>query len=130
PHGTSSYMGVFAKPIDDLLDKIPVIKDIKIDGDTLDEKLGYVGDPTVMGAILGLIIGLLAGYDIPDALLLAVQMSAVMLLMPMVVKFIMQGLMPISDAAKEILDKRYEGKGYAIGMDPALLLGDSQVIAA
>lgn len=130
PHGTSSYMGVFAKPIDDLLDKIPVIKDIKIDGDTLDEKLGYVGDPTVMGAILGLIIGMLAGYDIPDALLLAVQMSAVMLLMPMVVKFIMQGLIPISDAAKEILDKRYEGKGYAIGMDPALLLGDSQVIAA
>lgn len=130
PHGTSSYMGVFAKPIDDLLDKIPVIKDIRIDGETLDSKLGAIGDPTVMGALLGLIIGLLAGYSLPDALLLAVQMSAVMLLMPMVVKFIMQGLMPISDAAKKILDKRYEGKGYAIGMDPALLLGDSQVIAA
>lgn len=130
PHGTSSYMGVFAKPIDDLLDSIPVIKDITIDGETLENRLGVIGDPTVMGSLLGLIIGILGGYSIPDALLLAVQMAAVMLLMPMVVKFIMQGLMPISDAAKEILDKKYEGKGFSIGMDPALLLGDSQVIAA
>lgn len=130
PHGTSSYMGVFAKPIDDLLDKIPVIRDITIDGETLENKLGVIGDPTVMGSLLGLIIGVLAGYSVPNALLLAVQMAAVMLLMPMVVKFIMQGLMPISDAAKKILDKKYEGRGFSIGMDPALLLGDSQVIAA
>ena len=130
PHGTSSYMGVFAKPIDDLIDKIPVIKDITIDGETLEKKLGVIGDPTVMGSLLGLIIGILAGYSVPDALLLAVQMAAVMLLMPMVVKFIMQGLIPISDAAKNILDKKYEGRGFSIGMDPALLLGDSQVIAA
>lgn len=130
PHGTSSYMGVFAKPIDDLLDKIPVIRDITIDGETLENKLGVIGDPTVMGSLLGLIIGILAGYSVPNALLLAVQMAAVMLLMPMVVKFIMQGLMPISDAAKKILDKKYEGRGFSIGMDPALLLGDSQVIAA
>lgn len=130
PHGTSTYMGVFAKPIDDLIDKIPGVKNINIDGETLQDKVGVFGDPTVIGAILGFVIGLLAGYKIPDALLLAVQMASVMLLMPIVVKFIMQGLFPISEAAKKILDKKYEGKGYSIGMDPALLLGDTQVIAA
>lgn len=130
PHGTSSYMGVFAKPIDDLIDKIPGLREINIDGDTLQDKVGIFGEPSIVGAILGLIIGFLAGYSVPDALMLAVQMTAVMLLMPIVVKFIMQGLLPISEAAKELLDKKYGNKGYSIGMDPALLLGDSQVIAA
>lgn len=130
PHGTSAYMGVFAKPIDDLINKIPVIKDINITGEKIEERVGVLADPTIIGALLGLIIGLLAGYSIPDSLNLAVNMSAVMLLMPMVVKFIMQGLLPISDAAKVMLDSKFGDSGYKIGMDPALLLGDSQVISA
>lgn len=130
PHGTSAYMGVFAAPIDDLFDKIPGINKININGEKIEEKLGSFGDPTFIGAILGLIIGLLAGYPVGDALLLGVQMAAVMVLMPVVVKLIMQGLIPISDAAKKILDKRFKGENFRIGMDPALLLGDQQVISA
>lgn len=129
PHGTSAYMGVFAKPIDDLLELIPGVNKINIDTETLEEKIGVLGDPTVIGALLGLIIGLLAGYTVPDSLMLAVQMAAVMLLMPMVVKFIMQGLLPISDAAKTYLNKRFTDGEFLIGMDPALLLGDPQVIS-
>jgi len=47
----------------------------------------------------------------------------------MVVKFIMQGLLPISDAAKTYLNKRFTDGEFLIGMDPALLLGDPQVIS-
>lgn len=129
PHGTSAYMGVFAKPIDDLIELIPGLNKISIDTDTLEEKIGVLGDPTVIGALLGFIIGLLAGYTIPDSMMLAVQMASVMLLMPIVVKFIMQGLLPISDAAKKYLDKRFSDGDFLIGMDPALLLGDPQVIS-
>ena len=79
---------------------------------------------------MGVIIGLLAKYPFGKSLQLGIQMAAVMLLMPMVVKLIMQGLLPISEAAKSILDKRFKGSDLKIGLDPALLLGDSQVIAA
>lgn len=129
PHGTSAYMGVFAKPIDDLIEAIPGLNKININTDTLEERVGAFADPTVIGAILGLVIGLLAGYPVGDALLLAVQMAAVMLLMPMVVKFIMQGLLPISEAAREFLDNRFKDGEFLIGLDPALLLGDPQVIS-
>lgn len=130
PHGTSAYMGVFASPIDDLLDKIPGIRKITINTEQLESKLGVFGQPLVIGAILGLIIGLLAGYPIGQALQLAIQMGAVMILMPMVVKLIMQGLMPIADAARQMLQKRFSGSTYRIGLDPALLLGNPQVISA
>jgi len=130
PHGTSAYMGILAVPINDLIDKIPGLNKINIDGEKIEDKLGTFGEPTFIGFLLGGVIGLLAAYPVGDALLLGVQMAAVMVLMPKVVKLIMEGLLPISDSAKKILDKRFSGGNFKIGMDPALLLGDSQVISA
>ncbi|MGG7018325.1 UNVERIFIED_CONTAM: PTS transporter subunit IIC, partial [Pseudomonas aeruginosa] len=94
PHGTSAYMGVFAKPIDDLIEKIPGLNKITLTPEKIEERLGVFGQPTIIGAVLGFVIGLLAKYSIGDALTLAVQMAGVMVLMPMVVKLIMEGLIP------------------------------------
>ncbi|XPE65008.1 hypothetical protein ACNKHU_12765 [Shigella flexneri] len=43
---------------------------------------------------MGLIMGILAGYDLKGVLQLAVKTAAVMLLMPRVIKPIMDGLTP------------------------------------
>jgi PTS system galactitol-specific IIC component len=130
PHGTSAYMGVLASPIDDLFNKIPGVKNITLTTEKLEEKLGAAGEPLIIGTILGLVIGLLAGYPIGEALQLGVKMGAVMILMPLVVKLIMQGLLPIAEAARTILQKRFKDSNYKIGLDPALLLGHPQVISA
>lgn len=129
PHGDSAIMGVFAAPIDDLIEKIPGLNKIKISSETIEKKFGIFGQPSILGAFLGLIIGLLSGQGIGKALTLAVQMAAVMVLMPVVVKYIMEGLIPISEAAKKIMDKHFKNTDFTIGMDPALLLGDSNTIA-
>lgn len=130
PHGSSAYMGIFAAPIDDLIEKIPGLNKINITSEKIEQRLGVLGQPTIIGAILGFAIGMLARYTVGDSLQLAIQMAAVMVLMPMVVKLIMEGLIPISEAARNLLDKHFKGSGLKIGLDPALLLGDSQVIAA
>ena len=130
PHGTSAYLGPIAVPIDCLLNKIPVIKDIDINTDKIEKKFGVVGDPAIMGGILGVIIGILAGYDVKGILTLGMQMAAVMILMPQVVKHIMTGLLPVSEAAKKMLEKRFKGGNFYIGLDPALLLGDPTVVTA
>ena len=83
-----------------------------------------------MGGILGVIIGILAGYDVKGILTLGMQMAAVMILMPQVVKHIMTGLLPVSEAAKKMLEKRFKGGNFYIGLDPALLLGDPTVVTA
>lgn len=130
PHGTGTYMGPFAVVIDVIINKIPGVKKININSEKIEEKFGIAGEPIIIGGVLGVIIGLLAGYPIGDVLTLGVQMSAVMVLMPTVVKFIMEGLIPIAEAARAMLDKRFKGGNYYIGLDPALLLGNSQVVAA
>lgn len=130
PHGTSAYMAPVACVIDAVIDKIPGIKKIDLTADTLQEKVGVLGEPIVIGGILGTVVGFLAGYGPQEALPLGVKMSAVMVLMPKIVKCIMEGLMPISERAKELMNKRFGNSKYYIGLDPAILLGDAQVVTA
>lgn len=130
PHGTSAYMAPIACVVDAIIDKIPGLNKIDITADTLQEKVGIFGEPIVIGGILGAGIGFLAGYDIQTALPLGIKMSAVMVLMPKIVKCIMEGLMPLSERAKEMLTKKFGNGEFYIGLDPAILLGDSQVVTA
>ncbi len=114
PHGTSAYMAPIACVVDAIIDKIPGLNKIDITADTLQEKVGIFGEPIVIGGILGAGIGFLAGYDVQTALPLGIKMSAVMVLMPKIVKCIMEGLMPLSERAKEMLLNAQAG-GYAVG---------------
>lgn len=130
PHGSGTWSAPFAVVIDAIIEKIPGVRKINFNSTKIEERFGVIGEPVIIGAFLGLVIGFLAGYPVSGVLQLAVQMAAVMVLMPTVVKFIMEGLLPIAEAAREMLDKRFQGQNYYIGLDPALLLGNSQVVAA
>ena len=72
----------------------------------MQEKVGVLAEPIVIGGILGAIVGALAGYDFSAAFQLGIKMSAVMVLMPKITKCIMDGLMPLSERMKEILTKK------------------------
>lgn len=130
PHGDSAFMAPFAVPIEWLLDRIPGVKKINITTDVIQNKFGVIGEPMIIGGALGCLIGALAGYNAQQFLQLGIQMAAVMVLMPKMVKCIMEGLMPISEAAKKKMEQHFHGTKFYIGLDPAVLLGDTQVVSA
>ncbi|GAA3324670.1 hypothetical protein GCM10020331_053470 [Ectobacillus funiculus] len=67
----------------------------------------------IIGAILGMAIGFLAGYDAKVALQLGMKMAAVMVLMPKkMVKCIMEGLLPVAGAARKLLEKKFKGREF------------------
>lgn len=105
--GTASYMAPVACLTDWIIEKIPGIRDINFSIDQLQEKAGVLAEPIVIGGIMGMAIGLLAGGRLDEAFMLGIQMSAVMVLMPQIVKCIMEGLLPLSERAKKILSKRF-----------------------
>ena len=111
PHGTSAYMAPVACLVDAVIDKIPGLNKINISVERLQERIGVLGEPVVIGAILGTIIGFLAGYDPQGALPLGIKMAGVMVLMPRMIKCIMDGLLPISERAKEIMHSRFKEGG-------------------
>lgn len=128
PHGTAAYLAPVACVFEFFLDKIPGINKIDISADTLQEKVGVLGEPIVIGGLLGAVVGFLAGYSPQEALPLGIKMSAVMVLMPKVVKCIMDGLLPLSERAKQLLSEKFGDSDFYIGLDPAILLGDAQVV--
>ncbi|WP_086444521.1 PTS galactitol transporter subunit IIC [Candidatus Enterococcus lemimoniae] len=130
PHGTAAPGFIFAIPMNWLFDRIPGIKNWKADPETIQKRFGIFGDSTVMGFLIGLVIGLFAGYDVAGVGQLAVKTGAVMVLMPKMVALLMEGLTPISEAANEFVKKRFPGRELYIGMDAALSVGHPAVLSS
>ena len=87
-----------------------------------------VTDPIYIGLIIGTAIALIVGYDLKSALTVGISMSALMYLLPRMAKVLMEGLLPISNAAKAFMTKRFKGQEFYIGMDSAVLLGHPTTI--
>lgn len=113
----------FTLCMDWVLEKIPGFNKLDIDAEGLKKKFGVLGEPLVLGVIVGALIGLVAQMDVKKVLFLGVTMGAVMELIPRITKLFIDGLMPISEKTKEIVNKRFHGKQVFIGMSPALVIG-------
>lgn len=113
----------FALVINKLLDKIPGFSRLDIDAEGLKKKFGVLGEPLVLGVIVGVLIGYLAQSDVKGILTLGIIMGAVMELIPRITRLFIDGLLPISEKTKTLVEKKFNGRQVNIGMSPALVIG-------
>lgn len=124
PQPFSAGFAPFALIINKFIDKIPGVNKINIDAEGMKKKFGLIGEPIFLGLVVGCGIGILAGYDIQKILMLGMQMAAVMELIPRITGLFIEGLLPISEAAKELIRKKFKNSASLyIGMSPALVIG-------
>ena len=135
PHGLAGAYAPIAYVVDWIIDRVPCLNRIDINVRTMQKKFGVFGEPILLGSIIGLLIGLLAGYGLlpataadgsttPSVLSIAVLMGAVMVLIPKMAALLMEGLMPVSDAASAFIQKRFQNRGKIyIGLDAAVGTG-------
>ncbi|EUJ39341.1 PTS galactitol transporter subunit IIC [Brochothrix campestris] len=129
PTGSTVAFAIIGIPAGWLIAKIPGLKKVTADPETIQKRFGIFGEPMIMGLLLGIVIGFLAGYDIGNVFKLGISMGAVMLLMPRMVKILMEGLIPISTAARDYLRDRFKGRDIYLGLDAALAIGHPANIA-
>lgn len=114
----------FAVVINRALDRIPGFNRLDVDAEGLKHKFGLLGEPLFLGVIVGCSIGALARYELPQLLGLGIKMGAVMELIPRITKLFIDGLMPISDATRKLIARKFKGNvNLYIGMSPALVIG-------
>jgi len=130
PQGWAITSVPIIKALNWIVEKIPGLRDIYWDSEGMQKRLGVFGQPIIMGAILGLLFGLIAYGFSTKILTLAVQMAAVMLLIPRIIAIFMEGLTPLSEAARAFMQKRFAGRDFYIGLDSAILIGHPITIAA
>jgi len=120
------------------LDRIPVVKDWYADPETIKEKFGVFGETMIVGTVLGFIIAVIAfgpglaadfGGNFAKILNTSISLGAVMMVLPRMVAILMEGLLPLSDGAREFITKRFPGRQIHIGLDAAVAIGHPANVA-
>lgn len=120
----------FAIIFNKALDRIPGFSKLDIDAEGMKKKFGVLGEPLVLGVIVGMLIGWAAQLDIKKVLFLGVTMGAVMELIPRITSLFIEGLKPISEKTQELVKSKFNGKKVYIGMSPALVIGHPTTLVA
>ena len=121
----------FAEGLNWCFDRIPGFDKLDIDAEGLKKKFGVLGEPLLLGVLVGVLIGCLSCRSwaeivqrIPFILGLGIKMGAVMELIPRITGLFIEGLKPIAEATKELVSKKFKNSaGINIGMSPALVIG-------
>lgn len=136
PHGLSASFVPFAVVANRVIDGIPGVRTFRTDPESIRRQFGFFGEPVFMGLIIGLLIaGLGYGGDgaflerLPRILQTGITMAAVMVLMPRMVSLLMEGLIPLSEAARGFLQRRSGNRVIYMGLDSAIAIGHPTAIA-
>ncbi|HHV39057.1 MAG TPA: PTS galactitol transporter subunit IIC [Tepidimicrobium sp.] len=114
---------IFAKVMNKILDTLfPRLKNVKLSHDDLQKRFGVFGEPVLIGAVMGLLLGFLAGHELSDTLQLAMTTAATLHVFPRIINVLMEGLVPLSEAAKKYFNERFQGREIYIGIDWIALL--------
>ncbi|GAA0437468.1 MULTISPECIES: PTS galactitol transporter subunit IIC [Virgibacillus] len=129
PHGTTAVFVPFGIAINWIIERIPGLRKVEADPESITKKFGILGEPLTLGAIIGALLGILAGFNISSVLTLAVTVAAVMVLLPKMVDVLVEGLSIIREAAESFLKRKFPDREFYIAMDTALLIGHPAVLA-
>jgi len=128
---TVTFLALFAKPINKLFEAIPGFNKINLAPDVIKKKMGVFGELGVMGAVIGIVIGILGGMPYNACLGLGIQMGLVMVLLPKTVSVLCEGAIPIANSITEFIQDHFgDKKAVYVGVDCAALLGHPSVMAS
>jgi len=129
PHGTHfSFQACLAMPIEWVLRRTPVIKNMSLKAETIEDKFGIFGESTVMGATLGILIGLFSQIGIMPSLLLGVKMAAAFLLLPRMAAILVEGWFPVIKASRKMLVSKLKRDDIRIALDCSTVIGHPAVV--
>lgn len=136
PHCHSVNYAPFGFLLDRIWDKIPKIKDLKMDPEYIRERFGIIGEPIVIGFVVGLVLGSLAflgwpptGDQIASIIQLALGTAFFMVILPRCAELIVMGFAPLSESIRDFIMKKMPGREFHVGLDVAVLVGAPEHIA-
>ena len=124
----SQNAAVIAAPLAWLLARIPGLKDWNIKGDFVRKKLGFFAEPMVLGVITGVVLGLLAGFNIVNIMIVGFTSAMMFQFWPTALGVFFDGWSVFNEGLRNILvgwikDKR---EVYT-AVDTSVLLGHPSV---
>lgn len=110
-------------PVSNFLDKFKFIRENHMDFDNIKEKIGILGEDSVMGAIIGFALSISAGYNFMESLEISIKLATTLVLLPICSQLFIKSLNPVSENAKKFMQKKYQNRDIYIGLDWPILSG-------
>ncbi len=137
PHGFAAASAPLFLLLDKVYDHIPFLAHRKMEEEYEEEtKKGighYIGaifgERIYLGLIMGMFFGIVAGYDFNGIADVKIKTAALMELFPTMVKMLVNGLIPISNQAKQFFTKHFADRELYIGLDSAVTIGHPVTIS-
>lgn len=137
PHGFAAASAPLFLLLDKVYDHIPFLAHRKMEEEYEEEtKKGighYIGaifgERIYLGLIMGMFFGIVAGYDFKGIADVTIKTAVLMELFPTMVKMLVNGLIPISNQAKQFFTKHFADRELYIGLDSAVTIGHPVTIS-
>ena len=115
--------------MDRIFDAVPGVRSIDYNpGRKKGDGVYLLGEPMVIGVFIGLLLGLTAGYGVKDLLALAVNIAAVMFLLPKSAELIGKGMTPVTERLREVVERRFPNrKNLVVALDTGILMNHRSV---
>jgi galactitol PTS system EIIC component len=119
----------YAVVADSLLERIPGVRRISLTPREPLNRFGILMEPMMIGALIGTLFGVLAAYDVKRILELAINVAAVMFILPLCGGLIGKAMEPVSAQLKSIIQRRFPKKTVLyVGMDAGVIMQNGAVI--
>ncbi len=112
------------------------MKKVDLNPDVLQQKLGFLGEPAMIGVIMGIVMGVVAymnsltsGATWSAILTFAFTLAAMLVIYPTVSGMFVKGLIPISQSMNaRMRSGEVKRKYFLIGIDPAVYFGETATL--
>ncbi|PKM93932.1 MAG: PTS galactitol transporter subunit IIC [Firmicutes bacterium HGW-Firmicutes-1] len=129
PHLAGAAYFPFALIGNKLMNQIPRFNNINANPDVLKKKLGFFGEPMLLGLILGAGLSIGAGYNLRSITEIAINFAAVIYILPIMCGILGGALIPVSEGMKIFIRKTFPSMGETyMGLDVAVLFGSPSIV--
>lgn len=129
PHLAAIVHFPYALLVNKLMDKIPGFKKIDAKPQAIQARFGLLGEPMILGLLMGIGLGIGGGYNFKDISAIAVNFAAIIYILPKMAGILADALIPISEGMKTFITTKFPDMGETyIGLDVAVLFGIPSVL--
>jgi len=128
PHGNAVVYAPVGMIVNWLIEKSPALAKIDWSPEKIEEKFGGMVQPSTIGFVMGIVLGIVGKQTSGATLNLGVTVAAFMIIFPKVLNILIEGITPVADGMRENTEKRFH-RQLNIGLDAAVLVGMPDVMA-
>lgn len=129
PHGNAVIFAPVGMAVNWVIEKIPPLAKIDWSPEKIEERFGGFASPSMIGFVMGIILGIAGKQSFGQSLLLGVTIAAFMIVFPRVENVLVEGITPVADGMRDLCAKKFH-RELNIGLDAAILIGMPDIMAA